>query len=135
MQGFRQAETQLGETACVIGLGMLGLLLVQVLRAAGVHVIGIDLIGTRCELAQKLGATVAIAPDNPSLHSTVKRFTQGAGVDCVFISASATGNMPVELAAEIARDRARIVNIGNGRSTYRPSNRNEQVALLNLRSL
>lgn len=112
LQGYRQAEMQLGETACVIGLGLLGQLLVQILRAGGMHVIGVDLVKTRCELAEKLGATAAMTPEDPSLLSTARRLTGGNGVDCVFLTAGGTSNAPVELAVEMARDRARIVDIG-----------------------
>lgn len=112
LQGYRQAEMQLGETACVIGLGLLGQLLVQILRAGGMHVIGIDLVAIRCELAKKAGATVAMTPDDPSLINTVKRLTGGIGVDCVFLAAGGSSNAPVELAVEISRDRARVVDIG-----------------------
>lgn len=115
LQGFRQAEMQLGETACVIGLGLLGQLLVQILRAAGVHVIGVDLIDARCRLAEQFGAVQARTPDDPSLAFTVERLTGGYGVDCVFIAAGGASNGPTELAVDLARDRARVVDIGKTR--------------------
>ena len=112
MQGFRQAEMQLGETACVVGLGLLGQLLVQILRAAGVQVIGVDIVEARCELALKCGAAAAVRPDDPRLRNVVGRMTDGHGADAVFITAGGSSNGPLELAVEIARDRARIVDIG-----------------------
>lgn len=112
MQGFRQAELQLGETVCVVGLGLLGQILVQILRAAGVRVIGVDIIDSRCELALKCGAAVAMRPDDPGLRNSIGRMTDGHGVDTVFITAGGSSNGPLELAVEIARDRARIVDIG-----------------------
>ncbi len=112
LQGFRQAEMQLGEVACVIGLGLIGQILVQILRAGGVDVIGIDLQPERCHLAQKLGAKAATMPSDPGLHNTVNRLTADVGADCVFIAAGGASNAPAELAAELARDRARIVDIG-----------------------
>jgi predicted dehydrogenase/threonine dehydrogenase-like Zn-dependent dehydrogenase len=112
LQGYRQAEMQLGETACVVGLGLLGQLLVQILRAGGMHVIGIDLVEGRCRLAEEMGAAVAMTPDDPGLLPTVKRLTGGIGVDCIFLAAGGSSNAPVELAVEIARDRARVVDIG-----------------------
>ena len=115
LQGYRQAGMQLGETACVIGLGLLGQLLVQILRAGGMHVIGTDLVATRCELAKKLGAAVAMTPDDPSLIGTVMRVTGGIGVDCVFLTAGGSSNSPVELAVRISRDRASVVDIGKMR--------------------
>ncbi len=114
LHGFRQSEMQLGETACVIGLGLLGQMLVQILRAAGMNVVGLDLVEARCRLAEEFGA-LAVAPDAPGLADSVKRLTRGNGVDCVFICVSGSSNRPVELAAWLARDRARIVDIGKTR--------------------
>src|SRR5215469_7290243 len=62
MQGVRRAEVQLGETACVIGLGLVGQLVVRLLIAAGVRVVGIDTIEDRCRLAEKAGASLCAAP-------------------------------------------------------------------------
>ena len=115
LQGYRQAQMQLGESACVIGLGLLGQLLVQILRASGVHAIGIDIVPSRCELAVRVGAKAALTPDDPGLPALIKRMTDGHGVDCVFIAAGGASNAPVELAATIARDRARVVDIGKTR--------------------
>ena len=112
MQGFRQAEMQLGETACVIGLGLLGQILVQILKASGITVIGIDLMDSRCKLAESLGASYATTPDDPALTSCITRISHGIGVDCSFITAGGNTNAPVELAVEVARDRGRIVDIG-----------------------
>ncbi|HSD84976.1 MAG TPA: zinc-binding alcohol dehydrogenase, partial [Anaerolineae bacterium] len=112
MQGFRQAEMQLGETACVVGLGLLGQILVQILRAAGMRVIGIDIVDARCELALKCGAAAAMKPDDPGLSNVIGRMTDGHGVDTVFLTAGGSSNGPLELAVNIARDRARIVDIG-----------------------
>jgi len=112
LHGFRQSEMQIGETACVIGLGLLGQLLVQILRAAGMVVIGVDLVQSRCDLAQKLGANSGMAPNDPELKTYVNRITNGIGVDCVFITAGGSTNGPVELAVEVSRDRGRVVDIG-----------------------
>lgn len=115
MQGYRQGNLQIGETACVIGLGLLGQLLVQILRAGGVAAIGVDLAQDRCDLATSLGAKAAFLPDDPGLHNTVLRLSGGKGADCVFIAASGDTNRPAELAVELARDRARVVDIGKTR--------------------
>lgn len=112
MQGYRQATMQLGETACVIGLGLLGQLLIQILRAGGMRVIGIDLVEARCRLAESLGAASATTPEDPGLATLIDRLSAGIGVDCVFLAAGGSSNAPVELAAAIARDRGRIVDIG-----------------------
>jgi predicted dehydrogenase/threonine dehydrogenase-like Zn-dependent dehydrogenase len=115
LQGYRQAQMQLGESACVIGLGLLGQLLVQILRAGGVQAIGIDIVPSRCELAVRVGAKAALTPSDPGLLALIKRMTDGHGVDCVFIAAGGASNAPVEMAAAIARDRARVVDIGKTR--------------------
>jgi predicted dehydrogenase/threonine dehydrogenase-like Zn-dependent dehydrogenase len=115
LHAFRQAEMQLGETACVIGLGLLGQLLVQILRAAGIHAVGTDLVEARCRLAEELGAKAAIGAHDPGLEAMISRVTGGVGVDCVFIAAGGSSNSATELAVRIARDRARIVDIGKTR--------------------
>jgi predicted dehydrogenase/threonine dehydrogenase-like Zn-dependent dehydrogenase len=115
LHAFRQAEMQLGETACVIGLGLLGQLLVQILKAAGIHAVGTDIVEARCRLAQELGARAAITAQDPGLEALIGRLTGGAGVDCVFIAAGGSSNAATELAVRIARDRARVVDIGKTR--------------------
>lgn len=112
LQGFRQGQLQLGESACVIGLGLLGQLLVQILCAAGVRVIGVDLLESRCRLAERLGAAAALTPKDPGLDPTIDRLTAGHGVDGVFIVAGGSDNSATEMAVRIARDRARVVDIG-----------------------
>lgn len=115
MQGFRRAHMQLGETACVVGLGLLGQILVRILHAAGVAAIGIDLSRARCELAVAGGAALATTPDDPGLDSGVKTLTGGHGADTVFITAGGDTTGPVETAVRLARDRARVVDIGKTR--------------------
>lgn len=115
LHGYRQAGMQLGETACVIGLGLLGQLLVQVLKSAGIQVVGTDLVDERCRLAEKLGAKAAMSITRPGFDTFISRMTGGMGVDCVFIAAGGASNAPTELAVRIARDRARIVDIGKTR--------------------
>ncbi|MEO6454219.1 MAG: bi-domain-containing oxidoreductase, partial [Ginsengibacter sp.] len=112
MQGYRQAEMQLGEVACVIGLGLLGQILVQILKAGGVEVIGVDISENRCRLAEKAGAGFAGHPDDKSVRSAIKAMTSGFGADVIFITAGGDSNGPAELAVEVARDRGRVVDIG-----------------------
>jgi predicted dehydrogenase/threonine dehydrogenase-like Zn-dependent dehydrogenase len=115
LHAFRQAGMQLGESACVIGLGLLGQLLVQILRSAGVHVVGTDLVESRCRLAETLGARAALTAEAPGLDTLISRVTGGMGVDCVFITAGGSSNSATELAVRIARDRARVVDVGKTR--------------------
>src|SRR5918994_6616934 len=115
MQGFRQSDAKLGETACVIGLGLVGQILVQILRAAGLQVVGIDVAAERCELATANGAAACGIPGDPSFDRTKTKLlalTGGAGADHIFLAAGGSTNQPVEVAADLARDRARVVDIG-----------------------
>lgn len=115
MQGLRQAGPQLGDTACVIGLGLVGQLLVQLLVAAGIRVVGLDVVPERCSLAEAAGALVAAAPDSEGLRQVEGRLagiSAGRGADQVFLVAGGSDSSPVQLAAHLARDRATIVDIG-----------------------
>src|SRR5580658_6944867 len=87
MHGVRRAETQLGETACVIGLGLIGQLLVRLLVAAGIRVLGLDMIEDRCKLAEQAGAVLCMAPDDEGLAAiaaSLDELTGGRGADQVF---------------------------------------------------
>ncbi len=115
MQGVRQASVQLGDTACVIGLGLVGQLVVQLLVASGVKVFGLDVVDDRCRLAEKSGATLCAAPDEAGIASIERAIEQSSGVpgaDKVFLVAGGSSNGPAETAARIARDRATVVDIG-----------------------
>lgn len=109
MHGFRLAEPQVGERVAVIGLGLLGLLMTQIASAAGCNVLGIDIDPKRIALASSLGLQ---AVTRKNAESTSQAFTASRGFDVVLICADTSSNDPVELAAVIARDRARIVATG-----------------------
>ncbi|MGW3409178.1 bi-domain-containing oxidoreductase [Streptomyces sp. NPDC000888] len=115
MQGVRQGEPQLGEVALVIGLGLIGQLVVQLLTAAGVRVVGADPDPTRCELAERLGAAACGDPASAAVEAAVAELTDGHGVDQVYLAAGGGSNQPVELAARLCRDRGRVVDIGKCR--------------------
>jgi predicted dehydrogenase/threonine dehydrogenase-like Zn-dependent dehydrogenase len=115
LQGVRQAEPQIGDTACVVGLGLVGQLVVQLLVASGVRVVGLDVVGERCRLAEKAGALLCAAPDENGLaavEATLAAASGGLGADHVLLVAGGSSNGPVEVAARVARDRARVVDIG-----------------------
>jgi len=111
LQGVRTAEVKLGEAVAVIGLGLLGQLTVQILKAAGCRVIGVDLDPSKTALACAHGADGAIRRGD-EVEGAVDQFTDGAGVDAVIVTAAAETNDPVELAGAIARDRAIISMVG-----------------------
>ncbi|MDN3267328.1 bi-domain-containing oxidoreductase [Streptomyces sp. MA15] len=115
LQGVRQGESRLGETALVIGLGLIGQLVVQLLNASGVRVVGVDPDPARCELAERLGAAACGDPDSAGVESAVAELTGGMGVDQVYLAAGGSSNQPVELAARLCRDRGRVIDIGKCR--------------------
>jgi len=118
MQGVRRAEVQLGDTACVIGLGLVGQLVVRLLIANGVRVVGLDVITDRCRLAEKAGAILCAAPTDEgmaAIQATLADLTEGRGADHVLLAAGGSSNGPTEAAAKLARDRATIVDIGKTR--------------------
>lgn len=111
LQGVRQAEIQVGHNVAVIGLGLLGQLTVQILKASGCRVAGIDLDKEKVGLARQGGADlVLLRRDN--VVSAISEFTKGYGVDAVVITAATDSNDPFLLAPEIARDRACVVLVG-----------------------
>ena len=112
LQGIRLADPKLGECVVVVGLGLIGLMTVQMLRAQGCRVLGIDFNSTRLELARCFGAeTVNLAAGEDALVKAEK-FSRGVGVDAVIVTASTKSNDPVALAAKMSRKRGRIVLIG-----------------------
>ncbi|MFD7817118.1 bi-domain-containing oxidoreductase [Streptomyces sp. NPDC059785] len=115
MQGVRQGEPQLGEVALVIGLGLIGQLVVQLLTASGVRVVGVDPDPVRCGLAERLGAAACGDPVSAAVEAAVAELTDGHGVDQVYLAAGGGSNQPVELAARLSRDRGRVVDIGKCR--------------------
>lgn len=111
LQGVRQSEAQFGETVVVIGLGLIGLLTVQLLRSSGCRVIGVDVDPWKVELAQQHGADLALLRSEDVVGQTY-RLTDGRGADAVIITAAAPDNDPIVLAGNLARDRAHVVIVG-----------------------
>ena len=101
MHGVRRAEAQLGDAACVIGLGLVGQLVVRLLLASGVRVVGLDMIEDRCRLAEQAGAVLCAAPTDEGL-AAVKRalgeISGGRGADHVFLTAGGSSNGRAEAA-------------------------------------
>jgi predicted dehydrogenase/threonine dehydrogenase-like Zn-dependent dehydrogenase len=111
LQGVRLAEPTLGEAVVVIGLGLIGQLTVQLLKANGCRVFGIDPDLQRAGLATQLGADSCCAPDQEA-RDKVTAWSRGRGADAVLITAATSSNQPVELAGEISRMKGRIVAVG-----------------------
>lgn len=112
LNAIRVANLTFGEKVAVIGLGLLGQLSVQMLKAFGCRVVGIDISGAKAELAGQLGCDRTAVIGKDDAKSVVHDFTQGVGADAVIIMAGSRDNAPIELAAEISRDKGRIVACG-----------------------
>src|SRR5258706_7406666 len=111
MQGVRLAELTLGESVVVIGLGLIGQVTAQLLRANGCRVFGIDLDAQKIELAKQFGADGGCGPDDDA-QRRVMEWSRGRGADAVLITAATSSNAPVELAGEISRKKGRVVAVG-----------------------
>ena len=113
LQGVRRAQPTLGETVGVIGLGLVGQLTVQLLKAAGCRVVGIDLQRTRVELARSLGLDEGLVPTDGGLEARILALTQGFGLDAVILTAATRSDDPVNLAMRLARRKGRVVVVGD----------------------
>ncbi|HVX67747.1 MAG TPA: bi-domain-containing oxidoreductase [Bryobacteraceae bacterium] len=111
MNAVRIAEIGLGDTVAVIGLGLVGQLIAQLVRAQGGVAIGLDLRPERIELARKLGAAHGVEA-GAGAAAAVRALTGGRGADCVIIAAAAKSDGPARQAVELCRDRGRIVVVG-----------------------
>ena len=112
LQGIRLVQPTLGEAVVVTGLGLIGLITVQLLRAHGCRVLGIDLDPAKLALARRFGAeTVDLAAGQDPV-AAAQAFSRGRGVDAVIITASTKSNEPVHQAALMCRKRGRIVLVG-----------------------
>ncbi|MFZ9847072.1 MAG: zinc-dependent alcohol dehydrogenase, partial [Flavobacteriales bacterium] len=110
LQGVRQTAPTIGERVAVIGLGLLGQLTVQLLKANGCKVIGTDFDPRKLDLAKEMGADAVCAPED--IIAATKNFSVGRGVDAVIITASTSSNQPVADAGEICRQKGRVVIVG-----------------------
>src|SRR5438067_4441922 len=111
LQGVRLAEPTLGESVVVIGLGLLGQIAIQLLKANGCRVFGIDLDPQKVALALELGADAAAISDDDAKRAVLD-WSRGRGADAVLITAATPSNQPVELAGEISRLKGRVVAVG-----------------------
>jgi len=111
LEAVRMADVSLGSTIAVIGLGLLGQLAVQLLDAAGCRVVGMDLDPGKVAMALSHGAEAA-ASDYAGFSSAIHALTSGQGADAVIILAATPSNEPLEQAAEVCRERGRVVASG-----------------------
>jgi predicted dehydrogenase/threonine dehydrogenase-like Zn-dependent dehydrogenase len=125
LQGIRQAGARVGERMVVLGLGLIGLLTVQLLKAAGCVVIGLDVDGHAVDKAKESGADHAFNLSRQDVHSALEAITGDVGADAVIITAATRENRPVELAGELCRKKGTVVVVGDvgmkiPRSVYYP---------------
>jgi len=112
MQGVRIANPTIGETVVVTGLGLIGLITVQLLRANGCRVLGIDFDSSKCAMARGFGAETVDLSQGEDAIAKANAFSRGQGVDAVIITASTKSNDPVSHGANMCRQRGRIVLVG-----------------------
>ena len=112
LQGTRLVQPTLGEAIVVIGLGLIGLLTVQILVAQGCRVLGVDFQADKLRLAEEFGAETVNLAFGDDLLKSAASFSRGRGVDAVVIAASTKSSQPVSQAAQICRKRGRIVLVG-----------------------
>ena len=111
LHGIRTAEVKLGDLVGVIGLGLLGQLTIQLLKAAGCRVVGMDIDPSRSELALQMGAE-AVSSSASAFRDLCLNASHGVGLDSVLITAETSSSDPVNLAGAVARDRAIVVAVG-----------------------
>lgn len=112
LQGIRQADLNLGENCVVIGLGLIGQLTIQILNAAGVQSIGIDIDPIQVKLAHSCKASLALDRNNSQIEEIIKDFTNGNGTDAVIITAGTSSLDPIELAGELCRRKGKVIIVG-----------------------
>ena len=123
MQGVRRAELGLASNCVVIGLGLVGLLTLQLLEAAGVQVVGIDIDTDRIVLARRLGYGKIVHREDPLLNEIIQDISRGEGTDAVIITAGTSSHDPINLAGQLCRKKGRVVIVGSvptgfSRGTY-----------------
>ena len=111
LQGLRVKPT-LGEAVVVTGLGLIGLMLVQLLKANGCRVLGIDYDSKRLSIAKEFGAEIVDLSLGQDPLSAAENFSKGRGVDAVILTATTKSNEPIRQAANMCRKRGRIVLVG-----------------------
>src|SRR5580704_12344407 len=134
VQGVRQANVTFGETVAVIGVGLVGVLAIQILRAAGCRVIAIDVSSERATQSTAFGAHLGLSTNELALENAVKAFSR-YGVDAALITAATKSADPLELAAKLLRDRGRISIIGDvGMGVSRANMYRKEISLAMSRS-
>lgn len=136
VHAVRTSDGRLGETVGVIGAGLVGNLVAQIVKAAGCRVVCIDLREDRLTLAKEVGADLTLRTDDPSLAAHVSHFTGGRGFDRVLVCAATSSSEPLNLAARLSGDRGTVVVVGRiGMEIERKDFYQKELKLLMSRSL
>lgn len=112
LQSLRVADVRLGDNVVVIGLGLVGLLVAQLLRAAGCRVFGLDIDAGRLALAKRNDWAETCPVDAPNVKERVLAWSDGAGADVVIVTAATDDAGPVALAGDLCRSKGRVVVVG-----------------------
>ena len=112
LHAVRQTEPKLGDRVLVMGQGLVGLLITNLLAASGARVMAVDLIPSRRPYCEAIGADKVVILGEQNLNEEVRAWTDGYGVDAAVICTASQSNTPVEQAAEACRDRARLIDVG-----------------------
>jgi predicted dehydrogenase/threonine dehydrogenase-like Zn-dependent dehydrogenase len=113
LQGIRRAQLQIGEKVCVVGLGLIGQITVQLAKLAGCQVIALDLIDQKLALAQSLGADFCFNPKNDNVMQLIQSATLHRGVDTTIITAASSSGQPIQQAMNITRRKGKVVLVGD----------------------
>ncbi len=111
LQGVRQADPKLGDKVVVIGLGLIGLLTVQILKASGCHVIGSDLDENRLKMAKNLGADLTVLGEDNTVTKVLQE-TEDKGADRIIICAATKSDRPINDAMQMVRKKGTVVVVG-----------------------
>ncbi|MBL4710658.1 MAG: zinc-binding alcohol dehydrogenase, partial [Flavobacteriales bacterium] len=112
LQGVRQSELKLGESCLVIGLGIIGQLTMQLLDAAGIKAIGIDIDANQVQAAKIKETDLIFNRNHPDLENIIANETGGFGVDSVIITASTSSLDPIEFAGNVCRKKGKVIIVG-----------------------
>ncbi|MGB0392093.1 MAG: zinc-dependent alcohol dehydrogenase, partial [Salibacteraceae bacterium] len=112
LQGVRQSELKLGESCLVIGLGIIGQLTMQLLEAAGVKTIGIDIDDNQVSSAKRHDSDLIFNRNDSNLENIIAEQTAGFGVDSVIITASTSSLDPIEFAGQVCRKKGKVIIVG-----------------------
>ncbi|MGE0207002.1 MAG: bi-domain-containing oxidoreductase, partial [Candidatus Babeliales bacterium] len=118
LQGLRRADVKLGDTVCVLGLGLLGQFTVQLAKISGCKVIALDLLKNRLDLALKLGADTVLNPAEVDIKKEIEFVTAHQGVDCTIITAGSSHKGIIQQSMEITRKKGRVVLVGDVPLTF-----------------